>query len=260
MFRKQGASLREGVCKRNADKESASNMANSYSLNVPNDCRGMGGLLGFLSKSFYSRLYVIVVMASWLLSAHFLAAQEVQVYEVNHIYFKVTDVRDDDVLNIRAGPSAQYDIVGRYFPRESLVEVLGVTRDQKWALVNISEGVGWTSMRYLAPISPVTYKTSNVPFALRCSGGEPNWMATLGRKTISFSVFGSISDTYRLESVRAYRNPWTVTLVGGNASSVAFDIRKDEQLCSNEAGNLFPWFVDAFIAESTYTGCCSLDW
>lgn len=141
MFRKQGASLREGVCKRNADKESASNMANSYSFHVPNDCRGMGGLLGFLSKSFYSRLYVIVVMASWLLSAHFLAAQEVQVYEVNHIYFKVTDVRDDDVLNIRAGPSAQYDIVGRYLPRESLVEVLGVTRDQKWALVNISEGV-----------------------------------------------------------------------------------------------------------------------
>ena len=94
-----------------------------------------------LSKYSYARLSGIIVMASWLLSAHFSAAQEVQVYEVNHIYFKVTDVRDDDVLNIRAGPSAQYDIVGRYLPRESLVEVLGVTRDQKWALVNISEGV-----------------------------------------------------------------------------------------------------------------------
>ncbi len=250
----------QGVYRRNAERESAGNVVNSHSLSSHNNYRGKIVFLDLLIKYFHSTLYGFIAMVSWLLSAHFSAAQEVQVYEVNHIYFKVTDVRDDDVLNIRAGPSAQYDIVGRYLPRESLVEVLGVTQDQKWALVNILEGVGWTSMRYLAPISPVTYKTSNVPFALRCSGGEPNWIATLGRKSVLFSVFGGISDTYRLESVRAYRNPWTVTLVGGNGGSVAFDIRKDEQLCSDEAGNLFPWSVDAFIAESTYTGCCSLDW
>ena len=250
----------EGLLKRNAERESARNVANSHSSCAHNNYREAIVSMRLWRNYFYSTLYGFIVLASWLLSAQASAAQEVQVYDVNHIYFKVTNVRDDDVLNIRAGPSAQYDIVGRYLPRESLVEVLGVTRDQKWALVNISEGVGWTSMRYLASISHVTYKTSNVPFALRCSGGEPNWMATLGRKTISFSVFGSISDTYRLESVRAYRNPWTVTLVGGNGGSVAFDIRKEEQLCSTEAGNLFPWFVDVFIAESTYTGCCSLDW
>ena len=107
----------EGLLKRNAERESARNVANSHSSGAHNNYREAIVFMRLWRNYFYSTLYGFIVMASWLLSAQASAAQEVQVYEVNHIYFKVTNVQDDDVLNIRAGPSAQYDIVGRYLPR-----------------------------------------------------------------------------------------------------------------------------------------------
>jgi uncharacterized protein YraI len=63
--------------------------------------------------------------------------------------FRVVDVDDGDVLNIRAGPSAGYPIVGAIPPGGGGVRLVG--HCQGWCPVSYNGTSGWVNGRYLAP-------------------------------------------------------------------------------------------------------------
>ena len=63
--------------------------------------------------------------------------------------FRVVDVEYDDVLNIRAGPSAGYPIVGAIPPGGRGVRLVG--HCQGWCPISYNGASGWVSGRYLAP-------------------------------------------------------------------------------------------------------------
>lgn len=201
---------------------------------------------------------------SLLISIAFFTATNAQVseiYEPPHRYFIVSGVEADDVLNIREGPGASFQIVGEFDPSEALVEVLAVSQNERWALVNVVEGVGWTSMNYLRPIFPPTYRPTNVPIALKCNGSNlVNWSAFLGDRGVFFSVLGLETENFLINETRTYRNPDTVTLIKNSDKEIVFDVLRSAPLCANEAGNLFPWSVDIYIGSDQFNGCCSLDW
>jgi hypothetical protein len=63
--------------------------------------------------------------------------------------FRVTGVAANDVLNIRAEPSARAAIIGSFRPDAGGIEVVALSADGRWGLVNSGEQAGWSSMRYL---------------------------------------------------------------------------------------------------------------
>jgi uncharacterized protein YraI len=62
--------------------------------------------------------------------------------------YRVVAVESDDVLNIRAGPSAGHPIVGEIPPTGRGVQLLGPCRE--WCPIRYNGASGWVSGRYLA--------------------------------------------------------------------------------------------------------------
>ena len=64
--------------------------------------------------------------------------------------FRVTNVRGDDVLNIRSGPSADFEVVGELAPDTRGIAVTSACR-AKWCPVVHRATTGWVNSIYLAP-------------------------------------------------------------------------------------------------------------
>ncbi|HGG04386.1 MAG TPA: SH3 domain-containing protein, partial [Aliiroseovarius sp.] len=87
--------------------------------------------------------------------------------------FFVTGVAADDVLNIRAEPSARSAIVGQLGPQAINVEVIAFSDNGKWGKVSTGEGNGWVAMRFLERSNHTP--AGEVPRPMACFGTEPFW-------------------------------------------------------------------------------------
>ncbi|MCB1361588.1 MAG: SH3 domain-containing protein [Rhodobacter sp.] len=86
---------------------------------------------------------------------------------------QVTGVATNDVLNIRAEPSARASIIGSFAPSTTDIEVIGLSEDRGWGLVRVLEGGGWVSMRYMVRQGTDRWIDGTVP--MTCAGTEPFW-------------------------------------------------------------------------------------
>jgi hypothetical protein len=83
--------------------------------------------------------------------------------------FKVVNVRSDDVLNIRSGPSADFGIVSALLPGSRGIAITGPCRSQ-WCPVRHRASSGWVNSAYLVPdetSSPATSAFRDSPEAPR---------------------------------------------------------------------------------------------
>jgi uncharacterized membrane protein len=95
-----------------------------------------------------------------------------QVHDYPALY-RVTGVAATDVLNVRAGPGVNHQIIGSFAPNQTHVEVVGTTEDRRWGRVIIGETSGWSSMRFLSRMGPDW--SAGLPTPLYCHGTEPFW-------------------------------------------------------------------------------------
>ncbi len=91
--------------------------------------------------------------------------------------FRVTGVASDDVLNIRAEPSAGAEIIGSFAPGARGIEVMATSSNGRWGLVNSGERSGWSSLRFLAREAGPPWLSGEA--ALTCFGTEPFWRLEL---------------------------------------------------------------------------------
>lgn len=101
--------------------------------------------------------------------------------------YAVTGVAPDDQLNIRAAPTAAADLRGALAHDDPWVEVLGLSREGRWAMVNTAETSGWVSARFLTP-QPVPRDELGLPRTLTCFGTEPFWSARFEPSTFLLST------------------------------------------------------------------------
>ena len=85
----------------------------------------------------------------------------------------VTGVSADDVLNVRAAPDASSAVVGQLAHDATGIEVIRPNPRLTWGLVNVGEGTGWVSLRYLAR-RPGQWDGA-FPEVAACFGTEPFW-------------------------------------------------------------------------------------
>lgn len=91
--------------------------------------------------------------------------------------FDVTGVAADDVLNVRAAPSAGAPVIGTLAPDARGVEVIRPTRDLRWGRVNLGDQAGWAALAYLQR-RPGQWDGA-IPDSLTCTGTEPFWSLRL---------------------------------------------------------------------------------
>jgi uncharacterized membrane protein len=169
-------------------------------------------------------------------------------------YF-VADVAMDDVLNIRAAPSADSAIIGSYSPLDMNVEVLETTPDGNWGLVGRGEGNGWVSMRFLRQQDQIA---GSMPRPMICMGTEPFWTVGIypgGDEYLTpegrLDLIGQ-SETVRADGYDVVLDDpdggeWTVSIRAGACSDGMSDRR-------------FGWTGLVIRPDgSQLSGCCTLD-
>lgn len=87
--------------------------------------------------------------------------------------YDVTGVASNDVLNIRNSADATAEITGTLPPDGKGVEVLGLSPDGKWALVNGEQVSGYVALRFLVAKGGPDWLALEQP--IRCFGTEPFW-------------------------------------------------------------------------------------
>ncbi|MFZ1468971.1 MAG: SH3 domain-containing protein [Paracoccaceae bacterium] len=174
--------------------------------------------------------------------------------------FQVTGVAQDDVLNIRAEPSASSAIIGEIFAYDIAVEVLRLSDDGKWGLVGAGERNGWVATRFLKfDPSPEPYL---VPRPLTCSGTEPFWTIGLYPRGSEFSA----PDTPRTDiEVKAEGVADAgFYAVAEEGPTRIYRLNVTRQICSDGMSDReYGWAASLFIespdGNRMLSGCCSLD-
>ena len=182
--------------------------------------------------------------------------------------FDVTGVAHDDVLNLRESPDSTSEVLGSLAFNDRKIEVVDLSENNKWGLVNFREASGWISMRYMTIVPAEGWFMSSAK--LVCTGTEPFWDMTVNAPNegqMSFSsMSGETASDYSVEwhGGQAGRLNNTIGLGGrrsDNVGSFSAVIRRDS--CHDGMSDMnFGLAIDLFLHESGepagYEGCCSL--
>lgn len=176
--------------------------------------------------------------------------------------FDVTGVRADDVLNIRAAPSASAPIIGALAPNSHDIEVVAHDASGRWAQVNTDGESGWVALRYLAYQVGV-WDDGRLPPTLQCRGTEPFWsLAPEGGRLVLATPEGD--ESYALDSVLStgvFRDP-TRALVGSlGADRIVAAITPaqcSDGMSSRAYGLRATVVLDGQHSDRMLSGCCSI--
>ena len=175
---------------------------------------------------------------------------------------EVTGVASDDVLNVRAGPSASAPTLFTLAPGQREVEVVRVAQDgsgRDWGLVSGGERSGWASMRFLSRTTP-----EDLPWlpSLMCFGTEPFWSFALDRTNDAlFEGMGGDADAVRLASRTRSRNDRRAfSFTGAGAFGPASGVVRREQCGDGMSDREFGFAIDLMMSTPGGTdhvsGCC----
>ncbi|MFN4154427.1 MAG: COG3650 family protein [Paracoccaceae bacterium] len=174
--------------------------------------------------------------------------------------YSVTGVAANDVLNIRAEPSAKAGIMGEIGPYGLNIEVLELSSDGKWGKVGMPEGGGWVSMAYLDPIEPEDPHL--VPRPLSCFGTEPFWSVSLYPRGAEYNSpdTGAVPMTVLHEAVAS--QGFLIRLEEGPTLNRTLVVAREG--CSDGMSDRLYGFATRMFTEApdgndSLHGCCTLD-
>ncbi|TGD43189.1 hypothetical protein EEB11_10205 [Pseudotabrizicola sediminis] len=174
--------------------------------------------------------------------------------------YAVTGVAANDVLNIRAEPSAKAEIAGEIGPYAMNVEVLSLSPDGKWGMVGAPEGNGWVSMSYLDLTEPEDPHIVQRP--LSCFGTEPFWSVSLSPRGAEYNSpdTGAVPMTVTHEAVAP--QGFLLQVEEGPALNRTLVITREgcsDGMSDRAFGFSTRMFTEAPDGNATLQGCCTLD-
>jgi uncharacterized membrane protein len=175
----------------------------------------------------------------------------------------VMGVAADDVLNIRAGPSASEPVVGTLAPDAEGVEVVALDAGGAWGRVNTGERSGWASMAYLE--RQPEQEDGALPVPMGCFGTEPFWSLRVAGSGL---VFEGVSidrvETSLATRTRAsgLRGRYGFVGWGAGETSGMHGIVRREACSDGMSDRLYGLSLDLLVSAggtlNQYAGCCSL--
>ena len=168
--------------------------------------------------------------------------------------YDVVDVASDDVLNVRSEPTAQSQIVGSLAHDATDIEVVELS-DNGWGRVNIGEGSGWVSMRYMDGIPRLS---GYFPPITSCYGTEPFWglIYESDLVTLSFPTGPDVTT-----SIQQTIDIWTLTRFGIAGDGLTGIIRHQsctDGMSDRRYGLSMDLMVQTNGEWAQYSDCCSI--
>lgn len=145
-------------------------------------------------------------------------------------------------------------------------EVVDVTEDARWGLVNAMETSGWVAMRYLMPAPGDHW--SHPGAKLSCGGTEPFWDLAINNVTEGQAIFSALA----LDGTHAYSIAWqsgqtarpdlAIGLGGSGANGRFSAVIRREACHDGMSDRNFGLDIDLFLHDgneaSGFEGCCSV--
>jgi len=196
----------------------------------------------------------VIRLGAWLLLFALPAtAQELPAF------FDVTGVAQDDVLNIRARPDARSDILDTLAPDAQNIEVVRLSENGRWALVNTYDQAGWAARAYLAPQLRADFNTQ----PLTCFGTEPFWSATLDERLTYAPMDGPAFDYPVATRIRATNRTDRYALEGGDKVQGATAVIERRACSDGMSEAQFGLSINLLVRSATQnfmlSGCCRLN-
>lgn len=201
----------------------------------------------------------VLVLVAALATTPALATQEY----VLPTLFDVAGVAPDDVLNIRAEPSAAAEIIGHLEPDAERIEVVAHDASGRWAQINTGERSGWVSLAYLAYRTDV-WRDGAMPDALACFGTEPFWSVTKDGEGLAYETPSIDRRGYRIDDIAGsgvFRDPRRAVAASheGRTMTLVMVPASCSDGMSDRAFGLDATVVLGHAGEVTLLrGCCSI--
>lgn len=182
--------------------------------------------------------------------------------------YDVVNVDSNDTLNIREEPSTDASIWSELAFNARDIEVVEISQDGRWGLINAGETTGWVSMRYLAPVPAPEWFTPEA--RLTCVGTEPFWSFSINSPNPAQATFSAMAeDITRSFSVDWHSGqvarPFIAIGLGGTRSDqpgAFFAVIRHEACHVGMSDQNFGLDIDLFFhgeeGASGYEGCCSV--
>ena len=182
--------------------------------------------------------------------------------------YDVIDVAPDDTLNIREEPTSDAPVWSELAFNARDIEVVEISEDGRWGLVNAGETSGWVSLRYLSPVPAADWFTPQA--SLNCVGTEPFWSFSINNPDPDRATFQSMAD----DTSRSFDIEWhsgqvarpfiAIGLGGANDDRTqGFSAVIRREACHDGMSDQnFGLDIDLFFhgakGASGYEGCCSI--
>ena len=170
--------------------------------------------------------------------------------------FMVTDVANDDILNIRGEPDSSSDIIGEFGPYTLNVEILRVM--DGWGYTGAGERSGWVSMRYLTP-NPIP--ANELPRPLACFGTEPFWDVTFYPRGAEYNSMGENRRDLTITRESVAPNGYVVEAEESptlTRTMVITGLSCNDGMSDRNFGISISMFTESPGGNSVQTGCCTM--
>lgn len=175
--------------------------------------------------------------------------------------YDVTGVAADDVLNVRGAPTAEAPVLNTLAPDAAAVEVVRLSEDAGWGLVNAGESAGWVSMHYM--VRQPGQEGADLPARLFCGGTEPFWAFEIAAdETMRFTTpdgAQAFDITQRITG-SGYAGDLALVAQGPQGRATAMIARRscNDGMSDREFGLGLGLLLEGERSEALYTGCCTL--
>jgi uncharacterized membrane protein len=176
--------------------------------------------------------------------------------------YDVDGVAASDKLNVRAGPSTDFDIINKLAPDADGLEVIDTDKSGDWGLINVQEQAGWVSLKFMKRQSG--QPDSGLPRAFSCYGTEPFWSFTVEPNlSAKFSEPEAETEIEALVVVPSENRTDRHALFGDGGDRIFTTMVGHNQCSDGMSDRLYGLSIDLLVTDQSavkvFSGCCSVE-
>ena len=175
--------------------------------------------------------------------------------------YDVDGVAQSDKLNVRAGPSTEFNVIEKISAGAEDLEVVDIDPSGDWALVNVAELAGWVALRFLK--RQPRQSDEGLPQGFTCYGTEPFWSFNVAQDlSAKFSEPEQETGIDALVVVPSRNRTDRYALFGDGGEKIFSSIVARNQCSDDMSDRVFGLSIDLLVTGeagvNVYSGCCSV--
>ncbi len=170
--------------------------------------------------------------------------------------YNVQGVATNDALNVRRLPDVTSEIIGTLAYDAKNIEVVDVDDEREWGRVNIGDGSGWVSLRFM---ERDPRWAGSFPPITACYGTEPFWNLTRTTAQTDLEYFNdvieSVSETLDFTSQNRVDR---FGMIIGNSSAFIMEGSCTDGMSDRYYGLSIEVMTEISGAPAMLSGCCTI--